>query len=100
MPHLICYDISNDSLRTQMGKKIIAIGMDRINKSVYLGRVKDIALQQLEKTLDEMMQKKGDQGDSLIVLSLQPFQVQSMRIYGENSLDREELSGDKSTHII
>ena len=39
MPHLISYDITGDSLRTKMGRKILEFGLDRINKSVYLGSI-------------------------------------------------------------
>jgi CRISPR-associated endonuclease Cas2 len=100
MPYLICYDISSDSLRTRIAKKIITTGLDRVNKSVYMGQLTDNALQQLEKNLDDLIRKKGEPEDSLIVLPVLPHQIQAMRIYGDNGLDKKELSGEKSTHII
>ena len=39
MAYLICYDISSNSLRAKMGRKIIEFGLDRINKSLYLGAI-------------------------------------------------------------
>ena len=100
MPHLICYDISKDSLRTKMGRKILEFGLDRINKSVYLGTITDSSLTQLETELAAMVRDQGEQDDSLILIPVTASQVQDMRIYGLNDLDKEELSGEKSTLIL
>lgn len=100
MPHLICYDISGNSLRTKLGKKIIEGGLDRINKSVYLGTISGSSLTNLEKELALLLQKKGTPQDSLIILPVTIQQVQNMRIYGANDLDKEELSGEKNTLIL
>lgn len=100
MPHLICYDITNNSLRTKLGKKILAGGLDRINKSVYLGTVSDSSLKSLEGELAALMQQDAEPHDSLIILPVTTQQIQSMRVYGFNGLDKEELSGEKSTLIL
>ena len=57
MPHLICYDITNDTLRTKMGKKILEYGLDRINKSVYLGSITESSLTALEVLLSGLVQQ-------------------------------------------
>jgi CRISPR-associated endonuclease Cas2 len=100
MPHLICYDISQDSLRSKLGKKITEAGLDRINKSVYLGSIPDAALHALETSLAKALQEKGGPGDSLIVLPIYLEQINQMRIYGHIEPDRDELSGNKSTLIV
>ena len=100
MPHLICYDISNNSLRTKLGRKIIESGLDRINKSVYLGSISESSLTTLEQWLANLLQQKGAPQDSLIVIPVGADQIQRMRIYGHNELDKDELSGDKSTLIL
>ena len=100
MPHLICYDITSDTLRTKIGRKILEFGLDRINKSVYLGAITDSSLTQLEALLSGLLQQKGEPHDSLIIISVTAQQVQEMRVYGENGLDRDELTGDKSTLIV
>lgn len=100
MPILICYDITKNTLRARLGKKIIEAGLDRINKSVYLGAVPDAALQELERQLARLLQDKGEPHDSLIILPVTAQQVYNMRIYGLNELDKEELTGDKSTLLI
>ena len=100
MTQLICYDISNNNLRTQIGKKIIKYGLDRINKSVYLGSITENALQELETLLCQLILQKGEPNDSLIIIPVTPSQIQNMRIYGHNDLDKDELAGDKTTLIL
>ena len=100
MPHLICYDISNNSLRTKMGKQIIQHGLDRINKSVYLGTISSSSLTNLENKLQQAMQAKPNPTDSLIVISVSATELQAMRIYGKNDLDKAELTGTKNTLIL
>ena len=98
--YLICYDIAKNPLRTKMAKVIIDAGLDRINKSVYLGSIADRSLTLLENQLVQLMQHKADPTDSLIFLPLTKVEVRNMRIYGHNGLDPDELTGDKSTLII
>jgi len=100
MPVLICYDISQNTLRAKMGKKIIEFGLDRINKSVYLGSIAERSLTLLENELSQWLTTKGSPNDSLIVLEVGPQQVEAMRVYGRNDLDKEELSGRKTTLIL
>lgn len=100
MAHLICYDISSNALRTKLGKRILSAGLDRINKSVYLGTIGQGSLQLLEKDLSQLMQQKPAPNDSLIVISVGTQQVQQMRIYGQHELDKDELTGGKSTLIL
>lgn len=100
MPHLICYDISGNSLRTKIGRKIIEYGLDRINKSVYLGNITESSLTKLELAIHQWLKDKGDPQDSLIILPVTAAQIQQIKVYGLNELDKDELSGDKSTLII
>lgn len=100
MPHLICYDISNNSLRTKLGKRIIDKGFDRINKSVYLGNINDTQITNLERELALLIQQKGGNDDSLIFIPVTIQQIHNIRVYGKNELDKEELTGEKSTLII
>lgn len=100
MPHLICYDITGGALRTRLSKKIIASGLDRINKSVYLGTIGESSLTSLVTDLQQLMQSKSDPQDSVIILAVTVQQVQSMRVFGHNELDKDDLSGEKTTLIV
>ena len=99
MPTLICYDISATPLRTKLGKKIVESGLDRINKSVYLGTISESSLTSLEKELATLLQTRGEPEDSLIVLPVTTYEVQLMRIYGHSSFDKDELDGTASTLV-
>jgi len=100
MPTLICYDITDNNLRARLAKKIIAQGLDRINKSVYLGTINESSLTTLEKELAQLLQTKGQQPDSLLVIPVTAEEVHRMRVYGFNDLDKDELSGQKTTLIV
>ncbi len=100
MSQLICYDIAENSLRARLGAKIMETGFERINKSVYLGTVDDADLMALENWLVQRIQNSGGPGDSLIILPVTPAQVQRMRVYGNDNLDKDDLSGQKNTLII
>jgi CRISPR-associated protein Cas2 len=100
MPHLICYDITADGLRAKLSKKINESGLDRINKSVYLGTIGDSSLNMLELGLAKLVQEQGGGDDSLIVLPVTIHQVEEMRIYGRIDPERDELTGEKSTLIL
>ena len=100
MAHLICYDITNNSLRTKLGKKIIAHGLDRINKSVYLGTITDTSLKALEQIIKTEMVARSLPNDSLVIIAVANPAIQAMRVYGKNELDKEELTGVKDTLIL
>ena len=100
MPHLICYDITNNTLRAKLGRTILDYGLDRINKSVYLGSISETALKELETKLSNWISAKGKPPDSLIVIAVHAQQIQDMRVYGYNDLDRDELTGNKPTLIL
>lgn len=100
MATLICYDITNDTLRTKIGNKIIESGLDRINKSVYLGSIGESALNALTTWLNNEMQQRSGNDDSIIVLPVSASQVHEMLIIGTTNLDKDELTGDKTTLII
>ncbi len=98
--YLICYDIQKNALRTRLGNKIIEYGLDRVNKSVYLGSIEARSLKELENWLQQQMQDHAKPGDSLILLPVTAAQIHAMRVFGENDLDRKDLSGELSTLIL
>ena len=100
MPHLIAYDITNNSLRAKMSKLIISYGLDRINKSVYLGTIVESALRELEAKLTQSLQQKNDPNDSLVIITVSLAAIHGMRIHGKNELDKAELAGEKTTLIL
>lgn len=101
MPVLICYDITSNALRVKIAKKILEFGLERVNRSVFLGSPEDKVLRKLEVQLQEMMRdRRSTQNDSLIVLPVHTHQVYEMRVYGRQDWEPEELAGDTHTLIL
>ncbi len=100
MPTLICYDVESNTLRTRLSKKILEYGLERINRSVYLGAPTERELAQLETQLCQWMVKLGKPNDSLIFLPVTAQQVLRMLVIGRNDFTPEELSGEIDTLIF
>ena len=93
--YLVSYDIEKDSLRTKIGKRLIAEGLHRIQYSVYLGQLKKEDYLELLKWLKQAMQKSNQNKDSVIILFLERPQVKNMTIIGAEKLDISELLDEK-----
>lgn len=87
-------------MKSAAGKKILEYGLDRINKSVYLGTLGESSLKALETQLADMIKTKGDPQDSLIILPVTAAHIHQMRVLGCNDLDKSELTGDKNTLLL
>ena len=84
MLYLTIYDIARDKTRTKFAKSLEAIGLYRIQKSVFAGKVKAKHLKPLINAYFE----KLEEGDRLYVLSLEDRQLEQMISYGfEENLD-------------
>lgn len=98
--YLVCYDISQNTLRNKIAQKLLREGFDRINKSVYLSSIDESSLKSLVQWLSAQMQDSKQPTDSLLIIPLTAGQVQRMAIFGLNELDKDELTGNKSTLIL
>jgi CRISPR-associated endonuclease Cas2 len=96
---LVCYDIGADSLRTRIGRALLEAGLERINRSVYLGQLKDHELRHLEIWLRKAMEKAAST-DSLIILPVPPGAAWQMEVLGQNDLDLPAITGTQHTLII
>ena len=100
MPLLICYDITNNGLRLKIAKKLLEFGLERVNRSVFLGTAKEKDQKKLESLLREFMaSKKVSPGDSLIILPVHKHQIYDMLVFGAQEWEPESLSGDLHTLI-
>jgi len=96
---LLCYDIESNALRGKLSHKILEFGLDRINRSVYLGDLKDSDLKKLETWLRQQMAGAG-QRDSLIILPVTKHKTWQMIVLGQNELDLPTITGDRDTLIF
>ena len=100
MPYLICYDIESNTLRTKVAQKILQTGLERVNRSVYIGAPTDADMAQLENYLQVLMASVGQANDSLIVLPITTHQVYQMRVFGHNEWTAAALVGDAHTVLL
>ena len=101
MNYLVSYDISKDSLRTRIGNRLIADGLDRIQYSVYIGVLKEEIKKELLKWLKNELALKGNQKtDTIIFIPLLSRQVQEAEVIGKNNYDLDYLSGQKKSLIL
>lgn len=100
--YLVSYDITKDSLRTRVGDRLIADGLDRIQKSVYLGVMSDEVKIELVKWLKNQLTLKGNpKTDTIIFLPMTARQVQDATIIGKNNnYDLIFLSGENNSLVL
>lgn len=98
MNYLISYDISKNSLRTRIGNKIIAEGLNRVQYSVYMGVMSEEVKISLLQWLQQEISQKGDPTqDTILILSLTAHQVQNIAVIGKNKYDLDFLSGENNS---
>jgi len=141
MPYLISYDISHNYQRQKIAEKLIESGLDRIQRSVYMGSVDSERMKVLVDWLQERMRtvqqisaadsaekpKKTRTGlrlnldifksilpkstteksasskkstNSLIILNLSRTEIKQMIVMGNSRIDKDEITGDKTTLIF
>lgn len=99
MPVLICYDIALNSLRTRVSQCLLKAGLERINRSVFLGPLTSSREQLLARSLERLMQK-ADPDDSLMLLHLTDRQVTNLRVWGNSKLDTAQILNHTRTLIL
>jgi CRISPR-associated endonuclease Cas2 len=99
--YLIAYDITDNRFRTQIADRLVAMGLERIQLSVFAGNVK------VKKRNDFMgwFQKESvtfasAEKNSLIMLNVSVNQLSPLQVFGQKFIDIEMLTGQKWTLII
>lgn len=101
MNYLVSYDISKDNLRTRIGNRLIADGLDRIQYSVYIGILKEQIKVELVKWLFQEISTKGDiNKDTVFILPITALQVKETLVIGKNNYDLDYFSGQKNSLIL
>ena len=91
----ITYDIAKDKTRTKFALRLEAIGFIRVQKSVFIGRVRQQSLLKLLKQYDNFF----EEDDKLYILYLTPRQVREMYRKGFES-DLELILGNRRSFFI
>jgi CRISPR-associated protein Cas2 len=79
----ICYDVSNNRIRRYLAKFLIKKGCIRVQRSVFLGRMRRPAFQSLCRALHEV-NEMYENHDSVIVMPVSTDSADKTRFIGEN----------------
>jgi CRISPR-associated endonuclease Cas2 len=99
--YLIAYDITDNRFRTQIADRLVAMGLERIQLSVFAGNVK------IKKINDFSWWFQKENGtfasaekNSLIMLNVSINQLRQLQVFGQKFIDIEMLTDNKLTLII
>ncbi len=95
---MVIYDISDNKLRDQVAKYLLARGLYRIQYSSFLGVVDRSKIKLLRRTLISLQPVLGP-NDSIIMIPLTHQTLQQMLIVGKH-IDLGFITGSSHTIII
>ncbi len=97
MIYLVFYDIADSARRTKVAKRLIQLGFERLQYSVFSGLENLSEIPQAWNFFKNQLDKKTDK---LYVLRVSKASLKSMDIIGVFSLDLDYLSGDTDSLFI
>jgi CRISPR-associated endonuclease Cas2 len=95
---MACYDIEKDSLRNRISTRLLDIGLERIQFSVYAGPLTDIQ----RKTLEDWVEKKLENhlNANFLLIPLHQYSIAEGRHIGSAPPDWAYLAGELHTLIL
>lgn len=97
MTYLVCYDIENDKNRKKFHDKLLAMGLERVQYSVFMGQMPKEILTRIKKYGEQLLSPKEYVRDSILILRLQPSEVENMIILGDKEIDVKMITGTRNT---
>ncbi len=82
-PFIVTYDISNNRLRTHLMKYLLSKGLNRVQRSVYLGKSSGKIFQEMQRTFQEISDAL-DKNDSIMVVPINQDISERMKFIGKN----------------
>lgn len=83
MNYFVFYDISDNKLRVQVAKYLLAKGFQRVQKSVFLGNISKNIYKDVEKTLGELEAVYGVD-DSVFLVPVGEYTLEQLTMLGRN----------------
>lgn len=83
MLFLVMYDIEDHKIRRHIAKYLIKKGCMRMQKSVFIGSVRDAVFQEISETLREINTMYRN-NDSIVLLPVTPATMQQVNVLGKN----------------
>lgn len=100
MSWLICYDITDDTLREKVAKQLIATGLTRLQFSVFAGDATEKYFDEMMHQIQQLMSNFAVPSDSILVFDLTDAQIRSCTVIGKDDLDRDALTGEQHTLLL
>lgn len=100
MPYIVCYDIENDNRRNKTAAKLIELGFQRVQKSVFAGDPGENALHQLEDWLQKHFPTGANNPDTALLLPCTQRQLEQTTVFGSDPPDWHLLTDPPNTLII
>lgn len=79
MIYLLAYDIENDRLRTKLADRLLELGLDRIQYSVFMGKAPEALLLESLEALNEKLKPT----DRVYLFRLHRQQVADLQSWGQ-----------------
>lgn len=92
----VVYDIANDKVRTKAAKRCQAIGLYRVQKSVFLGDLNTNQIDELSLAIDEMI---DDEADSVYIFPMCHEDFTKVRLLGQ-AFDKNLVSDEIITQFF
>jgi CRISPR-associated endonuclease Cas2 len=98
--YIIVYDITENRFRSKIADRLVAMGMERVQLSVFMGTVKIKKMHHFIWWFQKEMIIFAPAKDSLIVLNVSINQLSQMQVFGQKFIDIEMLTDQKTTLIV
>ncbi|MEM8584677.1 MAG: CRISPR-associated endonuclease Cas2 [Bacteroidota bacterium] len=83
MNYLIAYDISNNRIRLKIAQLLRRAGLHRVQRSVFIGEMRDPVANKLEVQLKDLSLKpEWEQNDHILILPLHQYSEDHQRTIG------------------
>jgi len=97
---LVSYDISNNKYRKRLSDKLIYFGLERLQKSVFIGDISYLNKSKLYKYFVILQKEMLEQDDKIFCTSLSKNELKKSNFIGGISADEiESIAGRKKVQI-
>ena len=102
MIYLICYDITDDRVRTKVADKLIQLGLTRIQYSVFMGPLKAHLKKDLVSWLHLKVGNDSDKTERrhVLILPVSQQQLSNKITIGNATFEEADITGTLNTLYI
>jgi CRISPR-associated endonuclease Cas2 len=88
---IICYDIENDKFRNKTADTLLHYGFERLQYSVFCGKIEQHLWEKCWKKLHLLEQKFGGEGDKIFAIILSAENFRNMEYIGKPLDNNDEI---------